>query len=299
MRHRSTLIEYAASHIQHMQKALTLMNVQLNNVIRDLTGDTGMKIVRAIVEGERDPAVLAQHRDYRCKSSEDKIRESLIGNYQEDHMFCLKQALELYDHYSLKITECDQEIEKIMSELKSHSDVDEEKQDKKTKKKISKKHRFEFDMHRELIRITGVDLTQIPSLNVSTVAKVISEIGLDMSKWKTSKHFASWLGVCPGTKVSGGRRLSGKTAPSTNSLRLSDSALGAFFRRISSRIGFGKAIVAAAHKLAVILYNMLKTGTEYMESGAGYYEEHYRDRCINGLLKRAKHFGLTLVACTA
>ncbi len=307
IRHRSTLIEYAASHIQHMQKALSLMNVQLKNVIRDLTGLTGMKIIRSIIEGERDPVVLARYRDPRCKSTEEEIRESLIGNYQEDHMFCLKQALDLYDHYSLKIAECDQKIDKIMTEMETFLDEDGKEPNKKTmRKKISKKHAYAFDMHQELVRITGVDLTQIPSLNVQTVSRIISEIGIDMSKWQTSKQFAAWLGLCPGNNVSGGKRLSGKSLPSANkaaaalrmaanSLRLSDTALGAFFRRLSSRVGVAKAITAAAHKLAVILYNMLKTGTEYMESGAGYYEEQYRDRCIRSLEKRAKQFGFTLV----
>lgn len=312
MRHRSTLIEYAASHIQHIHKALSLMNVQLKNVIRDLTGMTAMKIIRSIVEGERDPAILAQYRDYRCRSSEEEIRESLIGNYQEDHMFCLKQALDLYDHYSLKINECDQEIEKIMAELRSYVDEEgnnegEKEPNKKTiKKRAPKKHDFAFDMHQELIRISGVDLTQIPSLNVQTVSRIISEIGIDMSKWETSKQFAAWLGLCPGNKVSGGKRLSGKTPPSANraaaalrmaanSLRLSDTALGAFFRRLSSRLGVAKSITAAAHKLAVILYNMLKTGSEYMESGARYYEEQYKNRCIRNLEAKAKLFGFALV----
>ena len=312
MRHRSTLIEYSASHIQHIQKALSLMNVQLKNVIRDITGMTAMKIIRSIVDGERDPAVLAQYRDHRCKSSEETIRESLIGNYQEEHMFCLKQSIDLYDYYSLKITECDQEIEKIMSEIESCVDEEENREDgkepdKKTlKKRAPKKHDFAFDMHQELIRISGVDLTQIPSLNVQTVSRIISEIGVDMSKWETSKQFAAWLGLCPGNKVSGGKRLSGRTAPSANraaaalrmaanSLRLSDTALGSFFRRLSSRLGVAKAITAAAHKLAAILYNMLKTGSEYMESGAKYYEEQYKDRCVKNLEKRAKQFGFALV----
>lgn len=311
MRHRSTLIEYASSHIQHMQKALSLMNVQLMNVIRDLTGVTGMKIIRSIVEGERDPAVLAQYRDPRCKSTEEEILQSLIGNYQEDHMFCLKQALELFDYYSLKISECDQQIQQIMADIDTLLDEHgQEPNIKAMRKKLSKKHAFTFNMHEELIRITGVDLTQIPSLNVQTVSRIISEIGVDMSKWETSKQFASWLGLCPGNKVSGGKRLSGKTAPcankaaaalrmAANSLRLSDTALGAFFRRLSSRLGAAKAITAAAHKLAVILYNMLKTGCEYVEIGGGYYEEQYRIRCIKNLEKRAKHFGFFLVPNTA
>lgn len=302
MRHRATLIEYASSHVQHIQKSLYLMNIQLNNVIRDVMGVTGMKIIREIVNGERDPVKLAQYRDPACKNSEEVIRASLVGNYQEDHMFCLKQALQLYDFYSLKIAECDGQIEKVMSEMEALSD----KEKAIPTKPQTKKHAFSFDMHQELARIAGVDLTAIPGLNVQSVSKIISEIGVDMSRWKTSKQFAAWLGLCPGNKVSGGKRLSGKTAPSSNkaaaafrmganALRFSDSALGAFFRRLNSRLSAAKAITAGAHKLAVILYNMLKTGEEYIESGARYYEERYKDRCIRNLEKKACQFGFMLV----
>lgn len=302
MRHRAKLIEYAASHVQHMQKSLYLMNIQLNNVIRDVTGVTGMKIIREIVNGERDTAKLAQYRDPCCRRSEEDIRASLIGNYQEDHMFCLAQALQLYDFYSLKISECDGQIEKVMSEMESLSD----KEKVTPRKPATKKHAFSFDMHEELIRIAGVNLTAIPGLNVQSVSKIISEIGVDMNQWKTSKQFAAWLGLCPGNKVSGGKRLSGKTAPSANkaaasfrmganALRFSDSALGAFFRRLNSRLSAAKAITAGAHKLAVIFYNMLKTGEEYIESGAQYYEERYKDRCIKNLERKATQLGFVLV----
>lgn len=313
MRHRSTLIEYQSSHILHIQKALSLMNIQLKNAIRDITGATGMAIVRAIVAGERDPTVLAKNRDRNCKNSEEVIRESLIGNYQEEHLFCLIQALELYDFYAIKIADCDQKLEKIMKEMEAFSDKEdkisntEEKASKKrgNLKTPSKKHGYAFDMHQQLIKITGIDLTAIPGLNVQTVAKIISEIGTDMSKWETSKHFAAWLGVCPGNKVSGGKRLSGKTAPSANraaaalrtaanALRLTDTALGAFFRRLSSRLGAAKAVTAGAHKIAVILYNMLKNGLEYIESGAKYYEEAYKDRCLRNLKRKALEFGFAL-----
>jgi transposase len=308
MRHRSMLIEYTASHIQHMQKALSLMNIQLHHAIRDITGVTGMSIVRAIVAGERDPKKLAQYRDGRCKNSEDVIRESLIGTYQDEHMFCLQHALELYDYYSVKIDECDRQIEKIIAEMDSMSESNKEEEHKQPskRKRIGKKQGFGFDMHRELVRIIGVDLTAIPGINVQTASRVISEIGIDMSKWQTGKQFASWLGLCPGNKVSGGKRLSGKTAPSQNkaaaairtasiSLRLTDTALGAFFRRMSLRLGTAKAVTATAHKLALILYNMIKTGVEYAESGAQYYEELHRERSIRNLKKKAENLGLTLV----
>ena len=298
------MIDYASSHVQHIQKSLSLMNIQLNNVIRDVMGVTGMKIIRAIIDGERDPEKLAQYRDPNCKNSEQVIRESLVGNYQEDHMFFLKQALQLYDFYSIQISECDLEIEKVMCEMVSLAE--EGKPIASPAKKTSQKHKFSFDMHKELIRITGVDLTAIPGLNVQSIAKIISEIGVDMSRWDTSKQFAAWLGLCPGNKISGGKRLSGKTPPSANkaaaafrvganALRRSDTALGAFFRRMSSRLIPAKAITAAAHKLAVILYNMLKTGQEYLESGAQYYESEYRERCIRNLMRKANDLGFAVV----
>lgn len=280
MRQRSTLIQYQSSHILHIQKTLSLMNIQLKNAIRDITGVTGMAIVRAIVNGERDPVILAKYRDPKCKNSEEVIRESLVGNYQEDHLFCLAQAVELYDFYASKIIDCDQKIEKIIREMESLSDkkdkvsnLEEKVIEKKKRKPLTKKHGYSFDMHQQLIKITGVDLTAIPGLSVQTVAKIISEIGVDMSKWETSKQFAAWLGVCPGNKVSGGKRLSGKTAPSANkaaaalrlaanSLRLTDTSLGAFFRRLNGRLGAAKAITAGAHKIAITLYNMLKNGQE-------------------------------------
>ena len=312
MRQRSTLIKYQSSHILHMQKMFSLMNIQLKNAIRDITGTTGMAIVRAIVAGERDPAILAKFRDPRCKNSEEVIRESLTGNYQEEYLFCLAQALELYDCYAMKIIDCDQKIEKIISEMESLSDKEDEALNPKEKVKKSKKlkpqtkkHAFSFDMHQQLIKITGVDLTAIPGLSVQTVSKIISEIGVDMSKWETSKQFAAWLGVCPGNKVSGGKRLSGKTAPSANkaavalrlaanALRFTDTSFGAFFRRLRSRLGEAKAVTAGAHKIAVTLYNMLKNGTEYTESGAKYYEEAYQARCLKNLERRAKEFGFAL-----
>ncbi len=308
MRHRSMLVEYAASHVQHMQKALSLMNIQLHHAIRDITGVTGMGIIRAIIAGERDPVKLAEYRDGRCKSSEETIRESLVGTYQDEHMLCLRHALELYDYYSGKINECDQQIEKIIAEMDSMSKSGEKEEHSQPskRKRVKKKQGFGFDMHRDLARVVGVDLTAIPGINVQTASRVVSEIGIDMSKWQTGKQFASWLGLCPGNKVSGGKRLSGKTAPSQNkaaaalrtaaiSLRLTDTALGAFFRRMSIRLGTAKAITATAHKLALILYNMIKTGVEYTEHGAQYYEELYRERFFRSLEKKAKKFGLALV----
>lgn len=301
MRHRAMLIDYAGSHVQHMQKSLTLMNIQLTNVISDIMGVTGTQIIRAILAGERDPEKLAQFRDKRCRNSEKTIRESLIGNYREEHIFCLKQSLSIYDQYMIQIEKCDVAIEKIIKELEGLSDK------KMTQKKRStNKHQFSFDMHSELLRVTGIDLTAVPGLNTQIVAKIISEIGIDMSLWQTSKRFAAWLSLCPGNKISGGKRLSGRTNPSANhaaaalrmaanSLYHSDSSLGAFFRRMRMRLGAPKAITAAAHKLAVIIYNMLKSKKEYHEIGAQYYEEQYRNRCIKNLERRAEQLGFKIV----
>lgn len=303
MRHRSTLIEYAACHLQHIQKSLNQMNIKLMNVVSDISGLTGMKIIRDIVAGEKDPEQLARHRDPRCRNSKEIICESLVGNYKDEHLFTLKQMLDLYDYYSLKIQETDLQIQEIMSEME---DLTNKNTEISLKKPIRKKQSFAFDMHKELVRVIGIDLTAVPSFNVQTVSKIISEIGLDMSKWKTSKHFASWLALCPGNKVSGGKRLSGKTSPSANkaaaalrmaanSLRFSDSALGAFFRRKNAILGPAKTITAVAHKLAVILYNMLKERVEYIESGAKYYEEQHHNRCVKNLKKRAQELGFEIM----
>ena len=199
-------------------------------------------------------------------------------------------------------------LKKTLQEMDSMPEREEKEEHNQPvkRKRIGKKQGFGFDMHRELIRIIGVDVTAIPGINVQTASRVISETCIDMSKWQTSKQFAAWLGLCPGNKVSGGKRLSGKTAPSQNkaaaalrtaaiSLRLTDTALGAFFRRMCIRLGTAKAITAAAHKLALILYNMIKTCVEYVESGAQYYEELHRERTLRNLEKKAEKFGLTLV----
>jgi len=275
MRQRATLIEYSASHIQHMQKALSLMNLQLHNVISDITGITGMSIIRDIIAGERDPVKLARHRDGRCKNSEKIIQESLIGNYTDEHIFCLKQSLALYDFYAEEIAKCDVEIKRVIEKMESMTTSGKKaakslNNPQPAPKKDRKKHAFHFNMSEQLKRITGVDLTAIPGLNVQTIAVVISEIGVDMSKWRTSKHFAAWLGLCPRNKISGGKILKSRTCPSANraaaalrksanSLYKADCALGGFFRRMRSRLGAPKAITATAHKLAVILYLTFRT----------------------------------------
>jgi transposase len=205
------LTEQAAKHIQHMQKALNQMNVQLHHVISDITGETGMRIIRAIVKGEHNPKLLASYRDYRCKNKTEIIEKALSGHYREDHVFSLKQALELYEFYREKIQACDIEIEAHMLSFESQGEVAEEELKKTIERKNTSKNAPLFNAQAHLIRITGVDLTAIPGIEASTALKIISEIGLDMTCWNHGKQFASWLGLSPGNKVSGGKNLSGRT----------------------------------------------------------------------------------------
>ncbi|RZI46012.1 IS110 family transposase [Rickettsiales endosymbiont of Peranema trichophorum] len=305
LRQRSMLIQQAGRHVQHMQKALTQMNIQLQHVISDLTGVTGLRIVREIVGGERDPKILAGYRNHHCKSSVEKIEKSLTGNYRDEHVFALKQGLELYETYHEKIKACDQEIEKQLLNFRNKPQQIRE-DDRNHKSRGNSKNRLSFDVTSHLIRITGVDLTAIPGIEASSAIRIISEIGLDLSRWKSSKQFASWLGVCPGNRVSGGKSLSGKSKRTANyaasafrmaasTLHGSKSALGSFFRRLKSRLGAPKAITASAHKLAVIMFNMLKNGTEYFDTGQDYYDKRYRERIIHNLASKAKSLGLKVV----
>ena len=310
IRQRSMLIQSASRYIQQMQKALTQMNVQLHHVIADITGDTGMKIIRAIDKGERDPSILAKHRDSRCKTSIDDIKAALTGNYRAEHLFALKQSLELYDYFQEKIQACDDEIAKTMAKFSTNSNVcDTPVEQLNPSKKKASKNSPSFNLGAELHRLTGVDLLAVPGINHVSALQIIGEIGLDMTQWKNAKQFASWLGLCPGNKVSGGKRLSGKTKPSNNraaaTLRMaaftlyrSQTSLGAYLRRLKSQKGPMKAITATAHKLAKIIYNMLRDGVEYKEAGQTYYEEQYRGRVLRNLRKKAAEFGFNLVEST-
>lgn len=308
MRQRSMLIQQASSHIQHMQKALSQMNVQLHNVLSDITGETGMKIIRAIVEGERDPRLLASYRDKRCKNTLETIEKSLTGNYRDEHIFALTQALELYDTYNDKINKCDNKIEQQVFTFNDCS-LEKKSEPQKAVKRKSKSHcknALSFDAKSQLLRIVGVDLTAIPGIEASSALKLISEIGLNLNRWKSPKQFSSWLGLCPGNKVSGGKRLGGKSKRTANyaastlrmaasTLHRNDSAIGAFYRRLKSRLGAPKAITATAHKLATIIFEMIKNHVEYNEIGQDYYENQYRERMIKNLSFRAKTLGFELI----
>lgn len=303
LRQRAMLVQYASAHILHMQKALQQMNVLLHLVVADITGVTGMAIIHAILDGERDPKALARLRDYRCKHSEEVIAKSLEGNYRQEHLFALQQAVTLYETYQAQIAACDEQIEHYLVTL---SPATSEPCPTPGKPRQRTGNPFHFDAHAELYRLTGVDLTRIDGIHAATALTVVSEIGTDMRCWKTVKHFTSWLGLCPGTKVSGGRVLSSKTKPSANraaaalrmaaaSLSRSHSALGAYLRRMSGKLGKPQAVTATAHKLARLVYSMLKHGTEYVDVGQDYYERQHRERVVQNLTRRAKELGLVLV----
>ena len=295
------LVEYASHHVQHMQKALTQMNVKLQHVIRDITGKTGMDIMEAIAGGERDPRKLARLRDPRTKADEATIAKSLQGHWREEHIFELTQAL--YRFYQDKIAECDREIEAQMERFEDSSDGE---PPAPNGKKRNQKNTPRFDVQGQLYRMTGVDLTRIDGVDAYTALKVISEIGADMTKWPSAKHFASWLGLSPSNRITGGRVMSSKTKPSANraaaALRLaanalhrSDSALGAFLRRKKAHLGAPKAITATAHKLARLIYSMLRYGQEYVDAGAEYYERQYQQRALRAAKRRAAQLGYQLV----
>ena len=308
LRHRAGLISSCASHIQHIQKALRQMNLLLDNVVRDITGKTGMTIVRAIIAGEHDPYKLATHRDPRCKNSEEVIAKSLKGHYRDEHLFTLKQAVELYDFYQEKIHICDQAIERQLQAFDGQADPTDLPPPAKNKKQ-KQGNTLAFDVRGQLYRMTGVDLTRIDGIEANTALKVLSEIGTDMSCWQTEKHFSSWLGLSPGNKISGGKVLKSKTKPSANraaaalrmaamTLTKSKSALGAYYRRMRTRLGSPKAITATAHKLARLIYSLLKHGAEFTDQGQDYYEQQYRKRAVRNLRKRAQNLGFELVSNT-
>lgn len=305
LRQRSMLIKYASQHIQHMQKALTQMNIKLQHVVSDITGKTGMDIIRAVMAGERDPHHLAQLRDYRCKADQETIAKALQGHWQEEHLFELAQAVELYDTYQEKMAKCDQRIEAHLNTFEDRSDG--ELGPRNPKEKKQQHNAPHFDLHNYLYRMTGLDLTRIDGVDGYTALKVISEIGLDMTRWPTAKHFASWLGLCPGSKITGGKVKSSRSKPSANraaaalrlaanSLHRSHSALGAFLRRKKAQLGGPEAITATAHKLARLIYSMLRYGQEYVDAGQDYYENQYRERALRNLTRRAKELGYNLVA---
>ena len=276
VRQRERLLEYAAAHVQHMQKALTQMNLKLQHVVADIAGQTGMRIIRAILAGTRDPQALADLRDGRCKRSAEEIAKALDGHYRPEHLFALEQALALYDAYQERIAACDRQIEAALAPLSAPEAPAEPLPPPGGKTRH--KNALAFDVRTALYGVVGVDLTRIHGLGPSLALKLVAECGTDLSAWPTAKHFVSWLCLSPGNKVSGGKLLSARTRRTSNRatslLRLAavtvgktDSALGAFYRRLGLRIGKAKAITATARKLAILFYNTLRHGMDYSDPG--------------------------------
>jgi transposase len=304
VRHREMLVETRSRHIQHMQKALTIMNLRLTNVLSDITGVTGMKILRAIIEGERDPHVLARFRDERCAKSEAEMVKSLQGHYKAEQVFILRQALELYDFYDQQLRRTDEELEALTVKFGPPEDPHTPPPAPRTQKR--RKNQVHFDMAASLYRMCGgIDLTQIDGIDELTLLKVLSETGTDMSRWPTEKHFTSWLRLSPNNKITGGKVIQRGVEPTTNrattalrvaaaSLHHSDSALGGFYRRIRARCGAPAAVTATAHKLARIIYAMLKDRTPYHDLGASAYEQQYRVRVLRKLNSQAARLGFRL-----
>jgi len=310
LRQRALLVEHGAQHIQHMQKSLTQMNLKLDKVLSDITGVTGLLIIDAILDGERDPRKLALFRDERCRNDEATIAKALVGTWRDEHLFTLKQARELYRTMQRLIAECDAQIE---AHLKTFADRPVEPPPAglpPARKKRRSKGGVSFEAQSLLEHKAGVDLTRIDGIDSHTALKVVSEIGLDMSRWPTEKHFASWLALCPENRESAGRRQSSRTRPSANraaaalrmaahSLHHSKTALGAYLRRMKASRGAPKAITATARKLALMIYHALKHGMHYVDPGQDWYERQYRDRVLKSLARKAQQFGYQLVPIAA
>ena len=308
LRHRQTLIESAGAYIQRMQKALVQMNVQLPLVVSDITGVTGLRILRDIVAGHRDPAQLAEHRDHRCRASTADIIAALTGNYRPEHVFVLQQNLELFDACQTQLAACDTAIEAHLHTLTAPlaTPTTPLPPPRVTKKPRDNEPRFEI--RTPLHQLTGgVDLTQIDGITSYTALKLLSEIGTDMGRWPSEKHFTSWLTLAPNNKISGGRLLSSRTQPSANraaailrmtimSLGRTQTALGAFYRRLAARIGKPQAITATARKLAILVYRALNGELVYCDPGADAYDAQQRTRVLRRLRQRAATLGFELVS---
>ena len=308
LRHRESMVKIASTHVQHIHKALTQMNLQIHNVIRHVTGLTGLAILDAILAGERDPKKLAALKHGQIKASTDVIEKSLVGDYLPEHLFTLKQALQSYRHYQEMIRACDHEIEAHLNDFESRTDPGERPPAPRIKKKKPTGNEPDFDLRSHLFRVFGTDLTQIDGISVLTAQVLFAEIGPDLSKFPSVNHFCSWLGICPNNKISGGRILSSKTRPGSNraaqALRLaaqalwrSQSYLGHYYRRMRARHGTPKAITATAHKLARIVFHLLKTGKTFDESVFTDNEIIHKQRLVRRLKSQAKSMGFQLVTC--
>ncbi len=305
LRHRAQLLQHRAPHILHRQKALQQMNLQLQHVLSDVTGVTGLKIIRAIVAGERGPLKLARLRDPACKSSEETIAKALTGTWRPEHLFALKQSLALFDFYTQQVAECDTTLERQFAAIKPRwegdvpTDLPPLQSDSHSKNQPSRRTRA------ELLRLTGVDLVAVHGISASLAQTILSEIGTDLSAWPTEKQFCSWLGLAPHNDISGGRVLRSRVLKTDNragqafrqaaaSVLRSQCAFGAYYRRKKAHLGPMPALVATAHKMARTVYYMLKHHLQYRDIGADAYEKSQQEREVATLKRKAAKLGFTL-----
>ncbi len=304
LRHRASLVQMASTHVQHMQKALTQMNVQLHHVISDITGLTGMRILNAILSGERRPEVLAELRHPNVKASKETVAKALTGTWRREHLFTLRQSLDAYRYYQGQIERCDGELHEMLGTFESRVDPEETPLPPATKRR---RDPLGFDLRTEFYRIFGVDLTAVPGVEVHTVYTLFAECGRDLSAFPTAGDFASWLGLCPDNRITGGKVLSTRTRkvdnPLATALRLaaqslsrSQSVFGDHYRRMRYRLGPPKAITATAHKLARVLYHLVTTREPYNEHVLADHEQQTRARKTRRLRSQAAQLGYELIA---
>jgi len=308
LRHRDSLVEMATSHVQHMQKALDQMNLQIRHVISDITGTTGLAIIDAILGGNRDTQTLAALSDPRIRANQETIARSLVGDYRQEHLFTLQQSVDLYREYQRRIADCEEEMRRLMKTLETRADLPMSlpvAKDSVKKCKVMTPAKA-LELREEAYRVLGVDLTTIPGISVLHVQAILAELGRDVSKFRSAGAFSSWMGLCPDNDISGGkvlwtgtRKIKNRVAVTlrmaAQSLQKSQSALGEFYRRMRTRLGAPKAITAAAHKLARVIYHMLKTRESYDESVFARAEFKHRQRTENRLRALAQNLGYTLI----
>jgi transposase len=310
VRQRQRLTESCSTEIQHMQKALQQMNLKLTSVLSDIAGVTGLQIIRAIVAGERDPQKLAAYRDRRCQKSTTEIAAALTGHYKAEHVFALRQALAGYDFFCAQVQACDAEIAKTYQAVTPAVQRTAPALGPRERRHIPQRHEPAFDLRTELYHLAGVDLTTVKGLDILTIQSVLTETGVDMTRWPSVKHFTSWLGLSPANQKTGGKIIKRGTKPSANraasalrlaarSLLRSKSALGVFSRRLRGKLGTASAITATAHKLARIIYAMLKSKTPYREPAAAEVAAQRRERQLKGLQRQAKELGYELTPVAA
>lgn len=294
VRQRENLVGESSRRMLRMQKSLDQMNIQLHKVVSDIMGETGLAIIKAILAGERDPAVLAGLRNYRCHSSADEIAKALVGDWREEHLFCLEQDLAAYEFVQNQIAECEQAALRALQQLDAKAIA--------ADLPATRKPKADAEARQALFVATGVDLTKVSGLKTTIVQTIVAETGVDMSKWHSEKAFASWCRLAPGNRITGGKRhrmpkhggasrVGQAFRVAAQTLARSDTALGAFYRRMRSRKGSTFANAVTAHKLAKLFYRMLKYGEGFIEQDTEYYETRYKERLVKGAVARLHQLG--------